>query len=128
MSMEVKEGRHAISYVKVCERYGRETAKPFAAWMQVKLETGRTHQVRVHLTGVGHSLLGDPSYGTPSKTQPKWTALPKPVQEQVLLMPGQALHARVLGFSHPITGEKLRFEAEPPQAFKDLHDALKKFK
>jgi 23S rRNA pseudouridine1911/1915/1917 synthase len=80
------------------------------------------------MTGIGHSLLGDPAYGTPSKTQDKWKALPKNVQEKVDGLPGQALHARVLGFVHPVTGEKLHFEADPPPGFKELHLALKNFK
>jgi 23S rRNA pseudouridine1911/1915/1917 synthase len=101
--------------------------KPFASYLEVTLETGRTHQVRVHLTGLGHSLLGDPIYGTPTQTQPKWQALPKEIRTAVQLLPGQALHARILGFQHPITGERLRFEAAPPQAFANLLNQLQAF-
>jgi 23S rRNA pseudouridine1911/1915/1917 synthase len=80
------------------------------------------------MTSLGHSLLGDPVYGTPTERQPKWLALPKDVREAVERMPGQALHARVLGFEHPITGQKLRFEADPPEAFNHLLAALRKYR
>jgi 23S rRNA pseudouridine1911/1915/1917 synthase len=123
MSMEVKEGRKAVTHMVRLEEFGRP--KPFASWLELSLETGRTHQIRVHLTGIGHSLLGDPVYGTPSEKQPKWTALPHAVREAIRTMPGQALHARTLGFKHPVTGKELFFEAEPPESFKALLEALK---
>jgi len=117
MSMHVKEGRKAISHYKVLKEFSLPSKKPFASWLEVTLETGRTHQIRVHLTGIGHSILGDPVYGTPTENQPKWQALPKSIRDATSLLPGQALHARVLGFVHPMTQEKLRFEAEPPPGF-----------
>jgi 23S rRNA pseudouridine1911/1915/1917 synthase len=80
------------------------------------------------MTSIGHSLLGDPTYGTPSQSQPKWLALPDSIRKCVNELPGQALHARVLGFTHPITGKKLRFEANPPPQFTHLLEALKPFK
>jgi 23S rRNA pseudouridine1911/1915/1917 synthase len=124
-------GRHAITFYRFIEEYARSGTgagkAPFASWLEVTLETGRTHQVRVHLNSIGHSILGDPVYGTPSDRQPKWLALPEDVREAVQAMPGQALHARVLGFTHPVTGEKLRFEAEPPEEFKSLLQVLKKY-
>jgi 23S rRNA pseudouridine1911/1915/1917 synthase len=127
MSMNVKEGRRAVTFYKKRLEYSLPNKKPFASWLEVTLETGRTHQIRVHLTGIGHSLLGDPVYGTPSDSQPKWQSLPKEVQSAVKSLPGQALHARVLGFQHPITGEKLRFEATPPPEFQALLAALEKY-
>jgi 23S rRNA pseudouridine1911/1915/1917 synthase len=120
--------REARSHYRVVEEYAQPRARPFASWIEVTLETGRTHQVRVHLTGLGHSLLGDPAYGTPGERATKWLALPGAIREAVEAMPGQALHARVLGFKHPLTGEPLRFEAEPPPAFARLREALGKFK
>jgi len=117
-------GRHAVTYFQKIEEYAVKT-QPFASFLEVTLETGRTHQVRVHLTSIGHSLLGDPVYGTPTERQYKWTLLPKKVQESVRQLPGQALHARVLGFEHPITGKKIRVEAEVPQAFGDLLGELR---
>jgi 23S rRNA pseudouridine1911/1915/1917 synthase len=128
MSMEVTEGRNAITHWKRLEEYGLPRVKPFASWIEATLETGRTHQLRVHLTGLGHSLLGDPTYGVPSERHPKWLALPTDVREAVRGLKGQALHARVLGFDHPITGQKLRFEAEAPEEFKALMRALGKYR
>lgn len=128
MSMDVKDGRQAVTYVQCLERYGIAEKKPFAALVRARLETGRTHQVRVHLTGLGHSLLGDPVYGTPSANQPKWTALPRDVQAAVEALPGQALHARTLGFAHPISGKPLVFEAPPPPEFQTLLDTLRAYR
>jgi 23S rRNA pseudouridine1911/1915/1917 synthase len=122
-----KEGRHAVTYYKRLQEFGVSSKKPFASWIEAKLETGRTHQVRVHLTSIGHSLLGDPVYGTPSTNQAKWQTLPRDIQQAVEALPGQALHARVLGFDHPITGKKLHFEAELPEAYKNLLESLKKY-
>ncbi len=122
-------GRHAVTYYRLVEEYGRSGVgkAPFASWLEVTLETGRTHQVRVHLNSIGHSILADPAYGTPTDRQPKWLALPQDVREAVATMPGQALHARVLGFAHPVTGEKLRFEAEIPPEYRHLMETLKKY-
>jgi 23S rRNA pseudouridine1911/1915/1917 synthase len=128
MSAKVKTGRRAVTHFKRVEEYAQLGKRPFASWISVTLETGRTHQIRVHMTDLGHSLLGDPTYGTPGSNQPKWRALPAEIQERVEALPGQALHARVLGFVHPITGEKLRFESEAPDAFKALHEALGHFR
>lgn len=115
-----KGARKAISNLRWIERFDR-----FACLIEAELETGRTHQVRVHLTALGNSLLGDPLYGTPSSNATKWKALPAPVRPRVSELSGQALHARVLGFKHPITGEALRFEQAPPPAFQNLLAALK---
>jgi 23S rRNA pseudouridine1911/1915/1917 synthase len=129
MGVVEEGGREAVTHYKRLQAYGLTGAgrKPFASWIEARLETGRTHQVRVHLTHIGNSLLGDTTYGLPGAHQSKWQALPRDIQNLVKSLPGQALHARVLGFEHPITGEKLRFEAEPPAAFTELVNALKKF-
>lgn len=128
MSMKVSRGRHAVTYLKKLEEFSHLNKTAFASWVEATLETGRTHQVRVHLTGQGHSLLGDPTYGKPSATHSKWTSLPKEIQPLVEALPGQALHARVLGFHHPITGKKLYFEATPPVHFQQLLDGLEKYR
>lgn len=117
-------GKPAVTYYQKKMEFGLPNKKPFSSWLEVTLETGRTHQVRVHLTSIGHSLLGDPVYGTPSEKQPKWVALPKNIQDSVKKLPGQALHARVLGFIHPVTGKELYFEATPPPDFQNLLDLL----
>ena len=113
MAVNVNDGREAISHFTLLEEFAQSSKHPFASLIEAKLQTGRTHQVRVHLTHLGHSLLGDPAYGNPSENQAKWKALPVEVQASVKGLPGQALHARVLGFVHPITKKELYFEAEP---------------
>jgi len=98
----VKDGRgkHAVTHYATLERFTG------AALVECRLETGRTHQVRVHMTSLGHPLLGDPSYGrTPVKLKP---LLAEHQFER------QALHAKVLGFIHPVTGAALRFESPLP--------------
>lgn len=128
MAMNVKGGKNALTRVKRLEEYrAGSAANAFASWLELTLETGRTHQIRVHLTGAGTSVLGDPVYGTPTEAQSKWRALPEPVAAAVRALPGQALHARVLGFKHPVTGEALRFTAEPPAEFRALLEALRGF-
>lgn len=113
MAVNVEGGRVAISHFRVLEEFVAGPGKnPYASLIEATLETGRTHQVRVHLNHLGHSLLGDPVYGTPSDSQTKWKALPNEVREAVKALPGQALHARNLGFVHPITKKELHFEAD----------------
>jgi 23S rRNA pseudouridine1911/1915/1917 synthase len=128
MTTTLKGGKKAISHFKVLENYRlKNKNKPFACWVEATLETGRTHQIRVHLTSKNCSILGDPLYGKPTENQPKWTEIPPEVQKLISELPGQALHARSLGFAHPITGEKLFFETDPPLAFQALHAKLKEY-
>ena len=82
-----------------------------ATLIRATLSTGRTHQIRVHMASIGHPVLGDPVYG-PKKP-------PFPVRG------GQLLHAGVIGFDHPSTGERMRFEAEPEDRFKIWLDRLR---
>lgn len=126
MAFNVKDGREAVSHFKLIEEFGIPGKNPFASLIEATLQTGRTHQVRVHLCHLGHSLLGDPLYGAPSDQQAKWKALPREIQEAVKALPGQALHARTLGFLHPITQKALQFEAEPFEDFQRLIDLLRK--
>jgi 23S rRNA pseudouridine1911/1915/1917 synthase len=123
MSANVARGREAITDVRVLETYSGARA-PTASLVEARLETGRTHQVRVHLTHLGSSVLGDPLYGAPSSRAAKWTVLPPAIQAIIRSLPGQALHARLLAFEHPITGQSLRFEGEPPAVFSALRQAL----
>ncbi len=127
MMVDVTPGRKAVSFFRVLEAYGEKNKAPFASLVECTLETGRTHQVRVHLTHLGHSLLGDPVYGEPTATQLKWRMLPKSVQRLVEELPGQALHARTLGFQHPITQKSLIFEAEPFENFSALLAELRQY-
>jgi 23S rRNA pseudouridine1911/1915/1917 synthase len=121
MAIHVRDGRQAVTWVRGIENYGG-----YASWIEARLETGRTHQVRLHLNSTGNSLLGDPVYGTHNSKHQKCLSLPRSVRECVQNLSGQALHARVLGFDHPITGEALRFEAAPPQAWQTLLETLQK--
>jgi 23S rRNA pseudouridine1911/1915/1917 synthase len=102
-------GRRAVTRARVLERFG--AAKPVAALVECRLETGRTHQIRAHLSHVGHPLIGDQVYGRRGGEQAAFAR--------------QALHAATLGFVHPVTGEAVRFEAAPPEDFRALLDALR---
>ena len=112
-------GRHAVTRARTVARFG---SPPVLALMECWLETGRTHQIRVHMAHAGHGLVGDPTYGGKRKL-PK-AALSESVAAAVKEFPRQALHAAVLGFTHPVTGEAVRFEAPLPQDMQELLTAL----
>ena len=97
------KGKPAVTHFKVLERFGNYTL------VELTLETGRTHQIRVHMAYIGHPVAGDPLYG-PRKT---------------LKGNGQFLHAQTLGFTHPTTGESLRFSVEPPAIFQETLENLR---
>jgi len=108
-------GRHAVTRVRIVEKYGQpESVTLVECW----LETGRTHQIRVHMAHTGHGLIGDPVYGGKRKLSPK--SIRPAVIEAINAFPRQALHAAVLGFEHPSTGELVRFEADIPDDMADL--------
>ena len=94
----VENGKHAVTHFQVLERFNEYT------FVECRLETGRTHQIRVHMKYIGFPLVGDPKYG-PRKT---------------LEINGQALHAAILGFIHPTTEEYLEFEAPLPAEYEQL--------
>ena len=112
-------GRHAVTRVRIVTPFG---APPVASLVECWLETGHTHQIRVHMSHAGHSLIGDPTYGGRRKLARE--AVSPAGAEAVRAFPRQALHAEVLGFVHPVTGESLRFEAPLPQDMADLIAAL----
>lgn len=99
------DGRHAVTHVQVLERFGNYT------YIECRLETGRTHQIRVHLAWYRHPLLGDVVYGSGRKT---------PFSTQ-----GQCLHAQILGFIHPVSGAYIETEAPLPDYFKRILDRLR---
>ena len=99
MSTHCKNGRDAVTHYKVLERFGDYT------YIQCELETGRTHQIRVHMAYLGHPIAGDEVYG-PKKVLTK--------------LQGQCLHAKKLGFLHPTTGEWLEFDSDLPPYFSDF--------
>jgi 23S rRNA pseudouridine1911/1915/1917 synthase len=101
----VSDGRRAVTHYKVLERYKNTTL------IECVLETGRTHQIRVHMSHIGHPLVGDPVYG---------------YKKQKIKVEGQLLHARVLGFIHPTSGEYMEFEAPLPEYFQKAIISLRK--
>jgi 23S rRNA pseudouridine1911/1915/1917 synthase len=104
-------GRHAVTRYRTLHRFGPK-GRPVAALVECRLETGRTHQIRVHMAAIGHPLIGDRTYGAGFAT--KADTLPEPVRTIAASFPRQALHAYQLGFAHPATGKALRFERPPP--------------
>ena len=113
-------GRHAVTRARVLESFG---APAVVALLECWLETGRTHQIRVHLAHAGHGLIGDPVYGGRRKLTSR--ALSEDAFSALRDFPRQALHAAVLGFRHPVSGEDLRFEAPIPEDMTDLLAALR---
>ena len=116
-------GRDAITHWEMRERYIGPDEKPVASLLACMLETGRTHQIRVHLAHIGHPIMGDATYATGFKT--KGARLGPQARAAVEALGRQALHAAVLGFTHPITGETLRFESAPPADMQALIAALR---
>lgn len=104
MSTHCASGRPAVTHYKVLERFGKYT------YIECELETGRTHQIRVHMSSIGHPILGDAVYG-PSKCP--------------FTLQGQTLHAKILGFCHPSTGEYMEFDAPLPEYFVRLLSTLR---
>ena len=117
MAANVKNGKKAITHFKVL------TSFTSATHMELKLETGRTHQIRVHMAQVLHTpVLCDPVYGNGDAHVKK---LPEEIRQKLLDYPYQLLHAKELGFIHPITKEKLHFTAPPPEIFQSAIEAFR---
>lgn len=101
----VKDGKEAVTHFKVIERFKNNTL------VECRLETGRTHQIRVHMAYIHHPLIGDPVYGH---------------KKQRFKLQGQALHAKILGFIHPTTGKYMEFNSQLPAYFEEVLDKLRK--
>jgi 23S rRNA pseudouridine1911/1915/1917 synthase len=112
-------GREAVTHYRVLERYGAD----LACLVECRLETGRTHQIRVHLAAIGHPVVGDATYGSGFAT--KAGRLPEPARSLARGFPRQALHAYLLGFDHPVSGKPLRFESPLPNDIRDLRQAFR---
>lgn len=116
------QGKHAITHYRVLERFG------IATLVECKLETGRTHQIRVHFKHIGHPLFGDTFYGGDRQVYgPQTQKIKQFVQNCLELMPHQALHAKTLAFYHPHTGKRMEFDSEVAPAFQALLDKLRKY-
>lgn len=116
MSVTAVRGRDAITHFKVVERFG------VASLVGLRLETGRTHQIRVHLRFAGRAVLGDAVYGVTDFS--KWQ-VDVALLEALEALEGQALHAELLGFEHPVTGERMLFRAPPPTDFQRVLDLFR---
>jgi len=115
-------GRDAVTHYQVVATFGHGP-EPVASLLECTLETGRTHQVRVHLASLGTPLIGDPVYGQGFKS--KLRKLPEKVQEKLASFNRQALHAASLSFVHPVTGTLLEFNSPLPEDFAMIVEALK---
>lgn len=114
--------KHAVTHYKVLERFG------FTSLVECRLETGRTHQIRVHMKHIGHTLFNDERYGGHLILRGNTTAMYKAfVKNCFYICPRQALHAKELGFIHPTTGEYMFFDSELPQDMLDLIEKWRKF-
>jgi 23S rRNA pseudouridine1911/1915/1917 synthase len=113
------DGRHAVTRSRIVMPLGTPAV---ASLIECWLETGRTHQIRVHMAHAGHSLIGDPTYGGRRKLPAK--SVGEAGIEAVRSFPRQALHAATLGFIHPVSGEKLQFSAPMPDDMVGLISAL----
>ncbi|MDX8513383.1 RluA family pseudouridine synthase [Mesorhizobium captivum] len=122
---ERDDARHAVTHFSVVERFG-EGQKAFAtaSLVECRLETGRTHQIRVHMAHIGHPVIGDPDYGQAFRT--KANRLPEPLKSDVNAFSRQALHAWLLEFRHPATHLTMKFEAPMPKDMEELVGGFRK--
>jgi 23S rRNA pseudouridine1911/1915/1917 synthase len=115
-------GKHAVTHYKVLERFG------FVTLVECKLETGRTHQIRVHFKSIGHPLFNDQEYGGDIILKGLQSAKYRQfVQNCFELLPRQALHAKSLGITHPISGKKMVFDSDLPNDMQAAIDKWRKF-
>ena len=114
------EGKHAVTEYTVLEEF------EFLTLLKLKLRTGRTHQIRVHLHHIGHPVFGDPTYGG---RRIAWGATDRKRKESVQrllnIIDRQALHAKTLGFTHPVTGKRMSFDSDLPDDMRRLVETLR---
>lgn len=123
MAIMMKSGREAITHYHMHDRYGEA-----ASWVDCKLESGRTHQIRVHMQHIKHPLVGDPLYGLvgqEGKALLKRSGYEADVIKKIMAFDRQALHAREIGFVHPRSGEEMSFTSDLPKDLQKLKDLFK---
>lgn len=121
-----EDARHAITHYNIIDRFAEtEEAKALATLVECRLETGRTHQIRVHMAHIGHPLIGDMDYGSAFKT--KANKLVPELKESVTNFKRQALHARLLAFEHPQDNRLMRFEVPLPADMQKLCDDFHRY-
>ena len=117
------QGKHAVTHWRVVERFG------YVTLIECQLETGRTHQIRVHMQYIGHPLFNDEAYGGNRILKgTTFTKYQQFIRNCFNLMPRQALHAKSLGFKHPITGKMIQFESELPEDFSAVVEKWRGYK
>jgi 23S rRNA pseudouridine1911/1915/1917 synthase len=124
MAIVRNQGKPARTRYRMLERYGSD-ARAFASLIECRLETGRTHQIRVHLAHLGHPLIGDQVYGRARKPPRAKSEAEQVAYAAAAEFPRQALHAWLLGFQHPITHKQMRFESKWPEDFATLIAVLR---
>lgn len=123
MAVTARGGRRAVTHLRTQERFGTPET-PLASLAECRLETGRTHQIRVHASHIGHPLIGDPVYGRPRTLSPKtWS---EELIDALRQFPRQALHAARLGFRHPRSGVEMQFETPLPADILNLMEILRR--
>jgi len=120
MAIVPSGGKHAVTHYKLIQSFGS-----VAALVDCRLETGRTHQIRVHLTALGHPIIGDPLYGRNRQSQ--LNGLQDELRHAIANFQRQALHAAELGFCHPVIGQHLKFFSDPPYKMQGLLEVFSKF-
>jgi 23S rRNA pseudouridine1911/1915/1917 synthase len=123
MAIMMKSGKIAVTHYHAKERYDEA-----ASWVDCKLESGRTHQIRVHMQHIKHPLVGDPLYGMVSqeqRAQLKRSGYEEDVIKKIMAFDRQALHAREIGFVHPRSGEEMSFSSELPEDLQKLKNLFK---
>ncbi|MEZ5926072.1 MAG: RluA family pseudouridine synthase [Hyphomicrobiaceae bacterium] len=123
MAVVAAGGREAVTHYEVQETFAGRDGRPVASLLRCVLETGRTHQIRIHLAHIGHPVLGDPVYGRGLQTRA--AKLPDKAAARLSALGRQALHACELGFVHPRTGRRLRFQSPLPCDIDGLLKALR---
>ena len=113
-------GKRAVTYWTLLQTFSN-----LVSLVSCKLETGRTHQIRVHMSSIGHSLIGDKTYGGVPKTNKKQTFIEQNIISQCKIFSRQALHSKTLSFIHPISKKRMYFDSDLPNDMKELINSIK---